>query len=296
MRRGPVRLALWALLLAGGVVAAPGAVQAVGEDPAAEISETLRSLGPPGGVWGRLSVEEESPVGAWTPLDGIEVTLYPATPTLLAELERIRQSARGSATQYESAVARVQSALTVHQGRIDRQTAQPPTLGDLLVAEPPPVKQAPPKAALPASEAKPSRAAGSSAGTSWSTGNSRFQSSRTTLPPSAPAASSGKASLAKEEPEHPWRQKTDAAGLFAFPTVPSGDWLVVAVRVAPYAAEKLRAAPKPRQSTRTQGFLPRTTAPAKEVELWVTQIHVVKGERVALDLTDRARWLVGPIR
>ena len=87
---------------------------------------------------------------------------------------------------------------------------------------------------------------------------------------------------AKEEPDHPWRQKTDPAGLFAFPTVPSGDWLVVAVRVAPYAAEKLRAAPKPRQSTRTQGFLPRTTGPAKEVELWVTRIHVVKGERVAL--------------
>ena len=160
MRCGPARLALWAVLLAGGVVAAPGAVQAVGEDPAAEISEALRSLGPPGGVWGRLSVEEESPAGAWTPLDGIEVTLYLATPTLVAELERIRQSARGSATQYESAVARVQSALTVHQGRIDRQTAQPPTLGDLLVAEPPPVKQAPPKAALPASEAKPSRTAG----------------------------------------------------------------------------------------------------------------------------------------
>jgi hypothetical protein len=292
VRRGPARLALWAVLLAGGVVAAPGAVQAVGEDPVAEISEALRALGPPGGVWGRLSVEEESPVGAWTPLDGIEITLYPATPTLVAELEQIRQSARGSAAQYESAVTRVQSALAVHQGRIDRQTAQPPTLGDLLVAEPPRVKKAPPKAAMPASEAKSSRAAGSS----WSTGGSRLPSVRTTLPPSAPAASSSKASQAEEESEHLWRQKTDPAGLFAFPTVPSGDWLVVAVRVAPYAAEKLRAAPKPRQSTRTQGFLPRTLAPAKEVELWVTRIHVVKEERVALDLTDRARWLVGPIR
>ena len=286
---------MWAVLLAGGVVAAPGAVQAVGEDPAAEISEALRSLGPPGGVWGRLSVEEESPVGAWTPLDGIEVTLYPATPTLVAELERIRQSARGSATQYESAVARVQSALAVHQGRIDRQTAQPPTLGDLLVAEPPLVKQAPLKAALPASEAKPSRTAG----------RDLVVNRRLAVPvqPNDPSAQrpgrveqSRPQAEAKEEPEHPWRQKTDPAGLFAFPTVPSGDWLVVAVRVAPYAAEKLRAAPKPRQSTRTQGFLPRTIGPAKEVELWVTRIHVVKGERVALDLTDRARWLVGPIR
>jgi hypothetical protein len=78
--------------------------------------------------------------------------------------------------------------------------------------------------------------------------------------------------------------------------VPSGDWLVVAVRTAPYAAEKLRAAPKPKPSSRTQGFMPRATGPAKEVEIWVTRIHVVKDERLALDLTDRARWLVGPIR
>jgi hypothetical protein len=297
MRRGPACRGLWAALLAGSVVAAPGVARAVGEDPVAEISEALRSLGPPGGVWGRLSVEEESPVGAWTPLDGIEVTLYPATPTLVAELERIRQSARGSAAQYESAVARIQSALAVHQGRIDRQTAQPPTEGDLLVAEPPALKKAPPpKSATPSPEAKASRSARSP----WSTSGSLFQSDRTPLQPSAPAAMKGgagaAASGAKEEPEHPWRQKTDPAGLFAFPTVPSGDWLVVAVRVAPYNAEKLRAAPKPRQSTRTQGFLPRTTGPAKEVQLWVTRIHIVQGERVALDLTDRARWLVGPIR
>jgi hypothetical protein len=293
MRRGPAWRGLCAVLLAGGVVAGPELVLAVGEDPVAEIAEALRSLGPPGGVWGRLSVEEESPVGAWTPLDGIEVTLYPATPTLVAELERIRQSARGSATQYESAVARVQSALAVHQGRIDRQTAQPPTLGDLLVAEPPPVKKAPSKSAVPSAEAKPSRTARNQ----WSTGGSLFQSDRTPLQPNTPAPTKGAGtSQAKEEPEHPWRQKTDPAGLFAFPTVPSGDWVLVAVRVAPYNAEKLRAAPKPRQSTRTQGFLPRAIGPAKEVELWMTRIRIVQGERVALDLTDRARWLVGPIR
>jgi hypothetical protein len=293
MRRRPAWRELCAVLLAGSVVAAPELVLAVGEDPVAEIAEALRSLGPPGGVWGRLSVEEESPVGAWTPLDGIEVTLYPATPALVAELERIRQSARGSAAQYESAVARVQSALTVHQGRIDRQTAQPPTQGDLLVAEPPPVRKAPSKSAVPSPEAKPSRTARSP----WSTGGSLFQSDRTPLQPNTPAPTKGAAaSQAKEETEHPWRQKTDPAGLFAFPTVPSGDWVLVAVRVAPYNAEKLRAAPKPRQSTRTQGFLPRATGPAKEVELWMTRIHIVQGERVALDLTDRARWLVGPIR
>jgi hypothetical protein len=292
MRRGPARAALWAVLLVGGMVAAPGAALAVGEDPAAEIAEALRSLGPPGGVWGRLSVEEESPVGAWTPLDGIEVSLYPATPTLVAELERIRQSARGSAAQYESAVARVQSALAVHQGRVDRQTAQPPTLGDLLVAEPPLVKKRPASRPAAASPLKSPRAAGSPpAG-----GGSLFQPGRAPLPAGGATAPKGSGGQVQEESDHPWRQKTDPAGLFAFPAVPSGDWLVVAVRVAPYSAEALRAAPKPRQSTRTQGFLPRATGPAKEVELWVTRIHLVKGERVALDLTDRARWLVGPIR
>jgi hypothetical protein len=117
-------------------------------------------------------------------------------------------------------------------------------------------------------------------------------------PASAPGGTKAPSdgSPAQDETDHPWRQKTDPAGLFAFSTVPSGDWLVVAVRVTAYSAEKLRAAPKPRQSTRTQGFLPRATGPAKEAEFWVTRVHVVKGERVALDLTDRARWLVGPIR
>jgi hypothetical protein len=104
---------------------------------------------------------------------------------------------------------------------------------------------------------------------------------------------------AREEPgetPHAWREKTDPAGLFAFAAVPSGDWLVVAIRVAPYAAEKLRAAPRPRQTSRTQHFLPRAAGPAKEAELWVTRVRVVAGDRVGLNLTDRARWLVGPLR
>ena len=87
-----------------------------------------------------------------------------------------------------------------------------------------------------------------------------------------------------------------AAGLFAFATVPSGDWVVVAIRTAPYAGEKLRAEPKPKQSSRTQNFLPRAAGAPREVELWVTRVRVVAGERVALHLTDRARWLVGPLR
>ncbi len=270
-------LALGAVLFALVMVGAPGGVGAVGEDPAAEVTEALRSLGAPGLVWGRLATEEESPVGGWTPLSGIEVTLYPATPTLITELERIRQSARTSATQYESAVGRVQTALAAHQGRIDRQTAPPVSPGQGLVAEPPLV--AAPRAAKPAVPPE----------------SGFFRPGSVTSRPGGPAVPSG----AAEEPaqtSHAWRQKTDPAGLFAFAVVPSGDWLVVAIRVAPYSAEKLRAEPRPRQTSRNQNFLPRAAGPAKEAALWVTRVRVVAGDRVGLNLTDRARWLVGPLR
>ena len=237
------------------------------------MTEALRSLGPPGLLWGRLATEEESPVGAWTPLNGIQVTLYPATPALVTELERIRQSARTSGSQYESAVSRVQAALAAHQGRIDRQTA--PAVADPLVAEPPllPAPRAPKPAAPPAAstESRPPAASGR---------------------PATPASLAS----APEEPAHPWRQKTDSAGLFAFDAVPAGDWLVVLVRVAPYAAEKLRASPKARQNSRTRNFLPRAAGPAKEAEFWLSRVRVVAGERVGLELSDRARWLVGPVR
>ncbi len=273
-------LALGAVLFALGIAGAPGGAGAVGEDPAAEVTEALRSLGPPGLVWGRLAVEEESPVGAWTPLSGIEVTLYPATPALITELERIRQSARTSATQYESAVVRVQTALAAHQGRIDRQTAPPLSPGQGLVAEPPLV--AAPRIAKPAKPAVPPE-------------SGFLRPGGVTERPAGTAVPSG-ASEEREETPHPWREKTDPAGLFAFAVVPSGDWLVVAIRVAPYAAEKLRAAPRSRQTSRTQHFLPRAAGPVKEAELWVTRVRVVAGERVGLNLTDRARWLVGPLR
>jgi hypothetical protein len=269
--------ALGAALFALGMAGAPGGVGAIGEDPAAEVTEALRSLGPPGLVWGRLATEEESPVGAWTPLGGTEVTLYPATPALITELERIRQSARTSATQYESAVARVQTALAAHQGRIDRQTAPPPSPGQGLVAEPPLV--APRRVAKPPAPSEPGF----------------FRPGPVTAPPVGTAGPSGTPEDPEETP-HAWREKTDPAGLFAFAVVPSGDWLVVAIRIAPYAAAKLRAAPRPRETSRTQHFLPRATGSAKEAELWVTRIRVVASERVGLNLTDRARWLVGPLR
>ena len=274
-RRGSPSLALGAaaLLVLGGTIP-PRMACAVGEDPAAEVAEALRSFGAPGGVWGRLAVEEESPAGAWTPLDAVQVTLYPATPSLVTELERIRQSARTSGAQYESAVARIQAALAAHQGRID---AQNPARGtDTLVAEPPvleprrPIKAAPAKApAAPQARAGPERVAGVAV------------SQRTAEEPL--------------EVPHPWRQRTDPTGIFAFDAVPSGDWLVVAIRVSAYGSEKLRKAPRPEPSGRSLRFLPRSSSPPKEAEIWLTRVRVLPAERLGLDLTDRARWLAGPL-
>jgi hypothetical protein len=274
-RRAARPLGLRATLLALGVAGAPALAPAIAQDPAGEIAEALRGFGPPGMVWGRLAVEEESPVGARTPLSGVEVTLYPATPALIAELDRIRGSARGSGAQYESAVGRIQTALAVHQGLVDRQSAPPPADGEPPAAPPPapakPGSGSPPKpSGSPRREGAAERPHGE--------------------------VRAGDVAGQPEAPPHPWRQKTDPAGLFVFEGVPSGDWLVVAIRVSPYAAERLRSEPKPRQTGRGLRFLPRVVTPAKEAEIWVTRVRVVAAERVRLELTDRARWLAGPLR
>jgi hypothetical protein len=271
-------LGLGAALLALGVAGAPARTGAVGEDPAGEVATALRGLGPPGVLWGRLAVEEESPAGAWTPLDGVEVSLYPATPALIAELDRIRRSARTSGAQYESAMARIQAALAAHQDRVDRQSAPPPSTGESGLGVEPRDADTPPTSgpsAPRASGAPPSRSA-----------------------TERPGGTATPSTLAEERmaPRHPWRQKTDPAGLFAFDGVPSGDWLVVAIRVSPYAAEKLRSDPTPPQTRRTQRVLPRVAAPAKEAELWVVRVRVAAAEGVGVELTDRARWLAGPLR
>jgi hypothetical protein len=275
-RRRAGTLALVSALVGLGLGAVrPERVAAVGEDPAAELTEALHGLGPPGMVWGRLVVEEESPVGPWTPLDGIEVTLYPATPTLIAELEGIRQSARTSSAQYESAVTRVQAALTAHKSRVERQSA--PAAEVDLVAEPPPVaKPRPTKTVGPPAAESPSPQGGTVV--------------------SGSAGAGGRAAGPPPEAIRTWRQKTDSAGLFAFDSVPSGDWIVVVFRVSPYGTEKLRSEPKLKQPSRAQRFLPRATGPAKEAEFWITRIRVIAGERLGLELTDRARWMAGPVR
>ena len=66
-----------------GLVGLPGLPRlASGEDPAAEVTAAVQRFGASGTLWGRLAVEEESPDGAWTPLGAVEITLYPAVPSL----------------------------------------------------------------------------------------------------------------------------------------------------------------------------------------------------------------------
>jgi hypothetical protein len=250
------------------------------EDPVAELGRALRALGDPGVLWGRFAVEEESPAGPWTPLVGVEVTLYPATPSIVAELEKVRQSARASAAQYESAVARVQAALKEHQARIDAQSAGTP------------LARGPARAHT--------TAPGSPAGTPGPGGRGP------TTPPDPGSVLSPRRPMDAGTPVAgsatggdglPLRQATDRQGLFVFDPVPSGDWLIVAIRVAPYGSEKLRATPKPRSPSRGQHFLPRArSGEVKEAELWVQRVRVLAAERVGLSLTDRAHWLVGPVR
>ena len=277
-RRPVAALGLAAVVLALGIAVAPAPTGAVGEDPAGEVTEALRSLGSPGMVWGRLASEEESPAGAWTPLGGVEVTLYPATPALIAELDRIRRSARTSGAQYESAVTRVRAALAAHQGRIDRQSAPSRSTGESSLDVEPSTMGIP-----PTSGPSPPKDSGSP------------RSPVVTKRPGGGATPSDAPEEPAEAP-HPWRQKSDPAGLFAFDGVPAGDWLVVAIRVSPYVAETLRGESKPRQAGRAQRFLPRVATPPKEAELWVTRVRIVAAEGVRLELTDRARWLAGPLR
>jgi hypothetical protein len=179
-----------------------------------------------GVVWGRLVLEEESPDGAWTPMPGAEVQLYPASPTLVAELERIRHGARDSLRSHDTAADRLQATLRSHQ-----------------------------------------------------------------------AAAGNPATMRDGAPGPVLRGVTDPAGIFVIEAVPAGTWLLVAVRISPYAGARLRApAPaSPRRGGEPEKFVPRVTVAPKEAEIWLTEVRITPGERVALELTDRARWFAGPV-
>jgi hypothetical protein len=196
------------------------------QDPAAELTRAVGSLGLPGLLWGRLAVEEESPEGPWTPLAGVSVALFPYAPSVAAELERIRDAARESGPAHDAAVGRLLDRLKAYEVQ----------------------------------------------------------------------------AAALTRPEHPLvrRATTDPAGLFVFDDLPSGEWLVVAVQTSPYSprqASRPPAATGGRRSSRSPDtFLPQVSTPAKEAEVWVSRVRVTSGERTRVLLTDRARFMVGPVR
>jgi len=225
-RRGAARALPWLLAIVALVAWPP---EATVEDPAAEVTRALQALGAPGLLWGRVAVEEESPDGPWTPLAGVEVRLYPYVPGVAADLDRIRERARGSGTDYDAAVTRLLERLRGYEAQI---------------------------AAL--------------------------------RPAGGPAASDG----------GPVRKRTtDASGIFVFDEVPSGDWLVVAIHLSTYTQPKAqpRASKSPGRGP-GGSFLTRPPAVAKEAELWVSRARVGAGERSRLWLTDRSRFMVGPVR
>jgi hypothetical protein len=235
------------------------------EDPVAELTRAIQSLGPPGLLWGRLAVEEESPDGPTTPLVGVEVVLYPYVPSVVADLARIRESARGSGTEYESAVARLQERLKAFEAQV--------------VALGPRTAPAAPGASRPdRADAKgPARA-------------------------DAPRPAQADASKATPDTDHGLvrRRTTDSSGIFVVGDLPSGEWLVVVFRLTPYSQPKET---RPRSPSKKRGgggelggFLTRPAIPAKEAEVWVTRVRLAPGDRARAVLTDRTRFMVGPLR
>jgi hypothetical protein len=92
------------------------------------------------------------------------------------------------------------------------------------------------------------------------------------------------------------RRVTEPAGTFVFEGLPAGEWLAVAVRLSPYGAGRAgRQDIRPsRGRERFSGS--EASAPAQEAEIWLDRVRVGPGERARLFWSDRARWLVGPLR
>lgn len=244
---GLARVACVALLAAGLLGSSPG--RAAGEEPRAGGPGSAST----GVVWGRLSVEEESPHGPFTPLPGVDVLAYPLTPGLLRELERIRDTARDSARQHETAVSRLREALRTAAGRSDAAGSPP--------------------GASPEAAPQP-RGGAASAGS---------------RPAGRPAPEGARADGAVR------RQATDATGVFAFDDLPAGEWLLVAIRVTPYASRQAQARSSRGRQSRESRFAGRAgLTDVQHGEVWVAPVRVGPGERVRVFWTDRSRFMAGP--
>src|SRR5581483_5263577 len=214
------------------------------------------------------------PDGSLTPLAGIRVAVYPYSPEVEADLRRIRDGARDSGRDYEAAVGRVQDRLRAYAAQVGAAVGQP-------IVEPAPPPSSP---GAPAG----TRKAGSQGAVPGASGATRPDAP---AGPDADAPASQAGGLIR-------RVSTDPDGLFVFEDLPAGDWLLVAVGVTPYAAPRSgHGVPAPRHPGRGRdAFLPRASTPAKDAEVWVARVRVTAGERTRLFLTDRSRFMAGPVR
>jgi hypothetical protein len=251
-----------------------------------ELSRALRALGAPGTLWGRLAVEEESPDGPWTPLAGVAVTVYPYTAQLAADLERIRDGARASGRDYDAAIARFQERLGAHATQVGAITGTP-VLAPVSSGAPSPP---------PSPSATPPQTPGILAELAGRLGLADKPGADPARP-EAPATGGSDAGASSTE-GLVRRATTDATGVFLFKFLPAGDWLVVAIQTSSYSAPRRQ----PSSSTRAapgknrDGFLESARPPAKEAEVWVIRTRVIPDEPARLMLTDRSRFMVGPVR
>jgi hypothetical protein len=235
-------------------------------------------VGAPGMLWGRLAVEEESPEGAWTPLAGVEINLYPYTSELAGDLEQIRRRARDSGADYDTAVAQLQDRLKAYAARLEAESGGPVAKPD--GAEKPKTSSGAGPSARPDGADKPKTSSGAGAAAK----------------PEGPPSGDNPAKPVAGGPAH--RQATtDSAGLFVFGELPPGEWLVVAFRLTEYTnARAQRESTRRTRAGRESTFTPQTRLPAKQAEVWLVRVRVEPDERVRLSLTERSRFMVGPIR
>jgi hypothetical protein len=101
---------------------------------------------------------------------------------------------------------------------------------------------------------------------------------------------------AKDAGQRRFQQATDAWGVFRFSRVPPGEWLLVAILISPYRRSLDKPPPKAKPTKRGPGFLDDGAPPPKEAEVWLTQLTVEEGRSTRAVLSERARWMAGPVR
>ena len=273
MTRTRYRAAAFLAVLAVALGSAAG-----GRADEAELSRAVKALGTPSALWGRLAVEEESPDGAWTPLAGVAVTLYPYTAGLVTDLERIRDGARASGRDYDAAIARLQERLGAHAAQVAALTGAP---------DPTPARPASP----PAPAARPPVPGTQSSG---------LFGRPAPAPRDPDPARPGAAADGEAPPSSAGglirRASSDPSGLFLFGALPAGDWLVVAIQTSAYSAPKRPPSSSSRGSgisggdSATGSWSESVPRPRRPRSGWSGSASLPTRPRACCSRTARASW------